>query len=99
MSQPSSSSSRKDLPDPAAKWGITPSTSPPSYTPPESSYTPAQQAEREKLRAKGINPDLKAEMDSKVFGKGEPVDGSKKGKSKGFWNMVAGTAGGGGWIK
>lgn len=95
----SPSSERKDLPDPGLKWGKTPSNSPPSYTPAESSYTPAEQAKREKLRAKGINPDLKAEMDSKVFGKGEPVDGSEKGKSKGFWNKVAGTAMGGGWIK
>lgn len=95
----SSSSNRKDFPNVGLKWGKTPSNNPPSYTPPEDSYTPEQQAEREKLRSKGINPDLKAEMDSKVFGKGEPVDGSLKGKSKGFWSKVVGTAMGGGWIK
>jgi len=46
--------------------------------------------EQEKLRAKGVNPALKAEMDDKVY---------KKGEGKGLWSKVAGTASGGGWIK
>lgn len=86
-------SNSKPLPDPALKWGKSPSKSindPPDYTPSEDSYTPEEQSERAKLRAKGVNPDLKAEMDRKVYGKG---------KAGGFWSKVAGTATGGGWIK
>jgi len=45
--------------------------------------------EQERLRAKGVNPILKAEMD----------DATKKGEGKGLWSKVVGTALGGGWIK
>jgi hypothetical protein len=48
------------------------------------------QSEQAKLRAKGINPVLKAEMDQEVY---------KKGEGKGFWTKLAGTGMGGGWIK
>ncbi|KAK4626856.1 hypothetical protein CLAFUW4_04275 [Fulvia fulva] len=77
------------------KWGVTPKDDPPPYSPPESSYSEEEQAERERLRKKGINPDLKAEMDEVIYGKGE--DGKKK--KSGFWTKVAGTSMGGGWIK
>lgn len=96
---PSSSSSKKTTthPDPALKWGITPGThsrlptDPPEYTPAEDSYSPEEQAKRAKLRAKGVNPDLKAQMDAAVHG--------KEGEKKGFWAKVAGTGWGGGVIR
>lgn len=78
----------KNLPDVAAKWGVTPKDRPPPYSKPESDYSVEEQEKRAKLRAKGINPDLKAEMDA-----------ATKGKEGGFWRKVAGTSGGGGWIK
>ncbi|KAI5367107.1 hypothetical protein Slin15195_G022390 [Septoria linicola] len=84
----------------ALKLGKTPKDEPPSYAKPESEYSSEEQAKRAKLRAKGVNPDLEAEMDAKVFGKGNPADGSKKGpKQGGFWAKVSQTAMGGGWIK
>jgi hypothetical protein len=46
--------------------------------------------DQEKMRKKGINPALKAEMDEEVY---------KKGEGKGLWTKVAGTALGGGWIR
>jgi hypothetical protein len=46
--------------------------------------------EQEKMRKKGINPVLKAEMDEKVYNQGE---------GKGFWTKLGGTAMGGGWIR
>jgi hypothetical protein len=46
--------------------------------------------EQEKLRAKGVNPVLKAEMHDKVY---------KKGEGQGLWNNIARTTLGGGWIK
>jgi len=45
--------------------------------------------EQVKLRKKGVNPILKAEMD----------EATKKGEGRGLWSKVAGTAIGGGWIK
>lgn len=42
---------------------------------------------QEKMRKKGINPVLKAEMDERMKGEG------------GFWTRVGMTAMGGGWIK
>ncbi|KXS94129.1 hypothetical protein AC578_5317 [Pseudocercospora eumusae] len=90
--------SQKDLAEAGLKWGITPKNEPPPDVKPEHEYSPGEQAKREKLRKKGINPDLKAEMDAKVFGKGEAPDGSRNEKKKGgFWTKVAGTAMGGGW--
>lgn len=79
----------KNLPDVAAKWGVTPKDRPPPYSKPESEYSPEEQEQRAKLRAKGVNPDLKAE-----------IDAARKGnKEGGFWSKVAGTSSGGGWIK
>jgi len=89
--------SEKPHPDPALKWGITPGKNsrlpgdPPEYTPQEDCYSPEEQAKRAKLRAKGVNPDLKAQMDAAVYG--------KEGQKKGFWAKVAGTAWGGGVIR
>lgn len=91
---------QKDLAEAGLKWGVTPKDEPPPYVKPEHEYSPEEQAKREKLRKKGINPDLKAEMDAKVFGKGEAPDGTRNSKKEGgFWTKVAGTAMGGGWIK
>lgn len=55
---PSTSSEQPEKPraDPALKWGISPGKYPPTDTKPEEDYSPEEQAEREKLRKKGINP-------------------------------------------
>ncbi|EME46869.1 hypothetical protein DOTSEDRAFT_70732 [Dothistroma septosporum NZE10] len=66
------------------KWGIAPQDDPPPYSPPESSYSEHEQAERAKLRAKGINPDLKAEMDEADDFKGRRSEScAKNGESEG----------------
>lgn len=82
----------KGLPDVAAKWGITPKDKNDDQKPhnkSESEYSPEEREQRAKLRAKGINPDLKAEMDAATKGS----------KERSFWQKVAGTSSGGGWIK
>lgn len=79
----------------ALKWGVTPNNggSPKVINPEtgkpmdwENFY---DEETKEKLRQKGINPALKAEMDWH----------KKESPSGGFWGKVAQTAMGGGWIK
>lgn len=74
------------------KWGITPKTNNDSKKndPPGPDHPvhliPAE--EQEKMRKKGVNPVLYAEMNrNKLEGKGT------------FWSKVSQTAMGGGWIK
>ncbi|KAK3676726.1 hypothetical protein LTR78_003503 [Recurvomyces mirabilis] len=55
-------------PDPALKWGVTPGKYPPAYTKPEEEYSPEEQASRQKMREKGVNPDSKAQMDAATKG-------------------------------
>lgn len=79
----------KPLPDVALKWGITPSK---PYDPNEKPGPdhPVHQIpleKQEKMRKKGVNPVLKAEMDQGTKGEG------------GFWRKVSQTSFGGGWIK
>ncbi|KAJ5781299.1 hypothetical protein N7457_006459 [Penicillium paradoxum] len=78
----------RPLPDPALKWGITPSK---KYDPdkkpgPEHPVHKIPLEKQEKMRRKGIDPVLRAEMDEAV-------------KGGGFWRKVAQTSMGGGWIK
>ncbi|KAJ5463770.1 hypothetical protein N7475_008714 [Penicillium sp. IBT 31633x] len=76
------------LPDPSYKWGITPSK------PYERDRKPGPDhpvhkiplEKQEKMRRKGIDPVLRAEMDAVT-------------KEGGFWRKVAQTSMGGGWIK
>ncbi|KAJ5952089.1 uncharacterized protein N7479_010502 [Penicillium vulpinum] len=80
---------KESLPDPALKWGITPSK---PYDPNEKPGPdhPVHQIpleKQEKMRKKGINPVLKAEIYQAQKGEG------------GFWSKVAQTSFGGGWIK
>lgn len=85
-----------DTPDQSAalKWGVTPNTSTPTPIDPktnkpidwENFYDEETKAE---LRAKGVNPALKAEMEWH----------KKQSEGKGIWGKVAQTAMGGGWIK
>lgn len=69
----------------AYRWGITPSASDkqesdPAKMPPDHPVHNIPQDKQEKMRQKGINPVLKAEMD-------ELTNGS--GKERGFWSKVA----------
>lgn len=91
-------------PAPGLKWGVTPKAptaasndqakdSKPGQT--DGEQTPDwenfySEEEKAKLRAKGVNPALKAEMETRTRANG------REGK---FWQKVAGTAMGGGWIK
>jgi hypothetical protein len=73
----------------AMKWGITPSK---PYDPnekpgPDHPVHKIPLEKQEKMKKKGINPVLRAEMDE-----------SRKGQG-GFWGKVAQTSMGGGWIK
>lgn len=73
----------------AMKWGITPSK---PYDPnekpgPDHPVHKIPVEKQEKMRKKGINPVLRAEMDESGKGQG------------GFWRKVAQTSMGGGWIK
>ncbi|CAL5867102.1 uncharacterized protein PFLUO_LOCUS1314 [Penicillium psychrofluorescens] len=80
---------KKPLPDPGLSWGITPSEEHKTAEKPGPDH-PVHKIpleKQEKMRKKGINPILKAEMDEGTKGEG------------GFWQKVAGTAFGGGWIK
>lgn len=78
----------------AVKWGVTPNTSTSTPIDPktnkpidwENFYDEETKAE---LRAKGVNPALKAEMEWH----------KKESDGKGIWAKVAQTAMGGGWIK
>lgn len=88
----SSSNMKKDkrpLPDPGMKWGITPTTpyDPDEKPGPDHPVHKIPLEKQEKMRQKGINPVLKAEMDESAKGEG------------GFWRKVAQTSMGGGWIK
>lgn len=76
--------------DIAQRWGVTPSGPYESRTPadvpkdhPVHDIPPEKQ---EKMRKKGINPVLRAEMDEKCT------------KGKGFWAKVAGAPGDGAWM-
>lgn len=75
-------------PDPGLKWGITPSK---PYDPnekpgPDHPVHKIPAEKQEKMRQKGINPVLRAEMDEAQ-------------KGGGFWAKVAQTSFGGGVIK
>jgi hypothetical protein len=81
----------------ASKWGVTPnsnSSTPTKLTNPqtgkpvdwENFYD--EETKRE-LRAKGVNPALKAEMEWN----------KSQSEGKGFWGKVAQTTMGGGWIR
>jgi hypothetical protein len=76
------------------KWGKEPIRADPNASKPEDDPNhPVHRIsaeEQEKMRKKGINPVLKAEMDEGVY---------KKGEGKGLWTKVAGTALGGGWTR
>ncbi|KAJ5609363.1 hypothetical protein N7528_009930 [Penicillium herquei] len=77
------------LPDPALKWGITP-TKPldPNEKPgPDHPVHQIPTEEQERMREKGINPVLKAEMDQVCKGEGS------------FWQKVRQTSMGGGWTR
>ncbi|KAJ5091051.1 hypothetical protein NUU61_005921 [Penicillium alfredii] len=79
----------KPLPDPGMKWGITPKEPCDSNKKPGPDH-PVHKIpleKQEKMRQKGINPVLKAEMDEGATGEG------------GFWRKVAQTSFGGGWIR
>lgn len=83
----------KPRPDPSFTWGITArlrEEDSENQKPPEDSYSPEEQAERRRQRANGVNPDLKAEMDRAVYGKGS--EGEKQG---GLWKRFKGTLVGG----
>jgi hypothetical protein len=79
----------------ASKWGITPNSN--SATKPIDAQTGKpidwenfyDEETKKNLRAKGINPALKAEMEWH----------KSQSEGKGFWGKVAQTAGGGGWIR
>ena len=76
-------------PDPSFSWGVTPSAEA-TMTREVDKDHPVHKIpleKQEKMRKKGINPVLKAEMDEKMKGAG------------GFWTRVGMTAMGGGWIK
>lgn len=79
----------KPLPDPGYTWGITPKKpyDPDAKPGPDHPVHKIPLEKQEKMRKKGVNPVLKAEMDE--AGKGEG----------GFWRKVAGTSMGGGWIR
>lgn len=75
------------LPDPAYKWGISAKPYDPNEKPgPDHPVHKIPLEEQEKMRKKGINPVLKAEMDPPT-------------KEGGFWRKVAQTSMGGGWIR
>lgn len=94
----------KPLADVGLKWGRTPKTTTSTSMSPDNDSTSDIQnqktnwediyteEEKQKMRAKGINPALKAEIDAK-----RNQDG--KGRERGFWGKVGQTAMGGGWIK
>ncbi|KAJ5085035.1 hypothetical protein N7532_009806 [Penicillium argentinense] len=72
----------------AMKWGITPKPYDPNEKPgPDHPVHKIPLEKQEKMRKKGINPVLRAEMDESTKGEG------------GFWRKVAQTSMGGGWIK
>ncbi|KAJ5223666.1 hypothetical protein N7468_008208 [Penicillium chermesinum] len=74
--------------DPAMKWGISAEPHDPNRKPgPDHPVHQIPLEKQEKMRKKGINPVLKAEMDQASKGEG------------GFWRKVAQTSMGGGWIK
>ncbi|KAF9891158.1 hypothetical protein FE257_005094 [Aspergillus nanangensis] len=79
---------QKPQPDPYGQWGITPSKE--ARHDEVGKDHPVHKiplAKQEKMRAKGVNPVLKAEMDEATKGKG------------GFWAKLGMTSLGGGWIK
>ncbi|KAG9564042.1 hypothetical protein KCU77_g2676, partial [Aureobasidium melanogenum] len=78
----------------ASKWGITPNSSTskpldPSTGKPIDWETFYDEEMKKELRAKGVNPALKAEMDWH----------KNQSEGKGVWGKVAQTAMGGGWIR
>ncbi|KAI5229154.1 ketoacyl-synt-domain-containing protein [Aureobasidium subglaciale] len=81
--------------DVASKWGITPNTNTsakpidPSTGKPVDWENYYDEETKKELRAKGVNPALKAEMDWH----------KSQSEGKGFWGKVAQTAMGGGYIK
>ena len=91
------------LSDPALKWGVTPPNNSNNNENQKNKETAAagaaadttdwenyyDEATKAKLRAKGINPALKAEMEH----------GRKQSREGSFWGKVAATSFGGGWIK
>jgi hypothetical protein len=81
----------------ASKWGVTPNSNSSTTTKPIDPQTGEpvdwenfyDEETKKELRAKGVNPALKAEMEwSKSQSEG-----------KGFWGKVAQTMMGGGWIR
>lgn len=81
--KPLSDGTPKNRPDPAAKWGYTPDPSKapnktehdPAKCPPDHPVHKISPEKIEKLRKKGINPVLRAEMDEMT----------NKTEGKGFW--------------
>lgn len=79
----------------ASKWGITPNSSTTSKPLDPSTGKPIDwenfydEETKKELRAKGVNPALKAEMEWH----------KNQSEGKGIWGKVAQTAMGGGWIK
>ncbi|KAG9559618.1 hypothetical protein KCU71_g2505, partial [Aureobasidium melanogenum] len=79
----------------ASKWGITPNSSTTSNPLDPSTGKPIDwenfydEETKQELRAKGVNPALKAEMDWH----------KNQSEGKGIWGKVAQTALGGGWIR
>ena len=74
------------LPDVALKWGRTPKKPTEEEKSKWENYY--SEEEKAKLRAEGINPALKAEMEN-----------NKRKHGGGFWSKVAQTSFGGGWTK
>ncbi|KAJ5152079.1 hypothetical protein N7492_010374 [Penicillium capsulatum] len=72
-----STTKEKPLPDPGYRWGITPSKpyDPDAKPGPDHPVHKIPAEKQEKMRAKGVNPVLKAEMDEAA--KGEGASGAK----------------------
>ncbi|KAH0369029.1 hypothetical protein KCU65_g3550, partial [Aureobasidium melanogenum] len=81
----------------ASKWGITPNSNNPTTSNPLDPNTGKpidwenfyDEETKKELRAKGVNPALKAEMEWH----------KTQSEGKGIWGKVAQTAMGGGWIR
>jgi hypothetical protein len=81
----------------ASKWGITPNSDPSTSKRPIDPQTGKpidwenfyDEQTKQELRAKGVNPALKAEMEWN----------KSQSEGKGFWGKVAQTTMGGGWIR
>ena len=84
-----SNKNNKPRPDPGFRWGKTPSKlhDPNAIPGPDHPVHKIPPEEQEKMRRKGVNPVLWAEMNQHRTGE------------KGFWSKVAGTALGGGVIR